>query len=360
MSGSSLDGLDLLFAHFQEQAGKWSVEIKVADCYPYSPEWKEKLRGATQLPARDYCLLHTHYGHYLGEQINRFIDQNELHLQIDLIASHGHTTFHLPDQAMTAQLGDGAAIAADTGVAVVSDLRNMDVALGGQGAPIVPLGEKLLFPEYKLFLNIGGIANISFHHDNEVIAFDVCPANRVLNALAGLLKKDFDAGGQLAENGSCHEALLQELNAQEYYARRWPKSLANEYGTTHIFPLIQEYSISVQGKLNTYVHHIAEQVKRSVETLLAENNTGEAPDKLLITGGGALNTFLVSCIREKLQPLGVEPVVPDEQIVNYKEALIMALLGALRWRENNTTLASVTGASRDSIGGALWMGQEGW
>lgn len=360
MSGSSLDGLDLIFVHFQEQAGKWSVEVKATACYPYSPEWRQRLKAAPALSALDYCLLHSRYGHFLGQQVNRFTEENQLHLQIDLIASHGHTSFHLPGQGMTAQLGDGAAIAAETGVAVVSDLRNIDVALGGEGAPIVPLGEKLLFPEYKWFLNIGGIANISFHSSHQVIAFDVCPANGVLDTLAGLLNIPYDAGGQLAENGACNGALLQQLNAGEYYSRRWPKSLNNEYGTEHILPVIQGYSLPVEDKLNTYVNHIAEQVKRVVQLLSEEQNGHEIPDKLLVTGGGAFNTFLVSCMREKLKPLGIEPVVPDPRIVAYKEALIMALLGVLRWRENHTTLATVTGARRDSIGGALWMGQEGW
>lgn len=360
MSGSSLDGLDLAFVHFHEQAGKWDFELKAAACYPYSSEWKSRLEGATGLTARDYCLLHSAYGHFLGHQVNRFIEEHQLHLQIDLIASHGHSTFHLPAQGMTAQLGDGAALAAETGVAVVSDLRNMDVALGGQGAPVVPVGEKLLFPGYNLFLNLGGIANISFLYDNEVIAFDVCPANRVLNALASTVHQDYDQDGRLAASGSCDDALLKKLNEQQYYSKPWPKSLANEFGSAHLMSLIEASALPVQQKLNTYVCHIAQQVRRAVEagpSKVLEN--GEQP-KLLITGGGAFNSFLVSCIREQLLPLGIEAVVAEGQIVNYKEALIMALLGALRWRENNTTLASVTGARRDSIGGALWMGQEGW
>lgn len=360
MSGSSLDGLDLIFVHFHEQAGKWTFEIKAADCYPYTSEWKHRLRQATQLSARDYCLLHTDYGHFLGEQVNKFVDANHLHMQMDLIASHGHTTFHFPEHHLTAQLGDGAAIAAETGVAVVSDLRNMDVALGGQGAPIVPQGEKLLFPPYQLFLNIGGIANISFHQRERVTAFDICPANRVLNELAGLLHQEFDEDGLLAQSGTCNENLLRELNQQDYYLKSWPKSLANEFGTEQILPLIRQHGLSVQDQLNTYVKHIAQQVGISVRQLTKDLPEEEKPTTLLVTGGGALNTYLISVLKDELQPVHMETVVPDSQIVNFKEALIMAFLGVLRWRENNTTLASVTGARRDSIGGALWMGQEGW
>lgn len=360
MSGSSLDGLDIVFVHFHEQAGKWSLEVKASACYAYSPEWLERLRKATGLSARDYCLLHADYGHFLGKMVNRFVEENDLHMQMDLIASHGHTTFHFPAQGMTAQLGDGASIAAETGVAVVSDLRNLDMALGGQGAPIVPIGEQLLFPGYTLFLNIGGIANISFHHKDNIMAFDVCPANRVLNALAGLVQQPYDQDGDLAKSGIQNEDLLQKLNELDYYKNPWPKSLANEFGTETIFPIIQDYKISVEDQLRTFTEHIAIQVRRAVEELFENVDIGDSTHKLLITGGGAFNRLLVKRIKEQLEPSGLEIVIPESQVINYKEAIIMALLGVLRWRENNTTLASVTGARRNSIGGALWMGQEGW
>jgi anhydro-N-acetylmuramic acid kinase len=147
MSGSSLDGLDIAFVHFHENAGKWDFDIVHAECWPYAAEWINKLQSSIQLNALDYQLLHTEYGHYLGSGVNAFINKHQLHYQVQLIASHGHTTFHVP-QKMTAQLGDGAAIAAETGIPVISELRALDVALGGQGAPIVPIGDKLLFGEF--------------------------------------------------------------------------------------------------------------------------------------------------------------------------------------------------------------------
>lgn len=358
MSGSSLDGLDLVFAHFNEQAGAWTFEIKETACYDYPPAWKEQLSSATGLSARAYCLLHGAYGHYLGEMSNRFIEEKKIQLEADLIASHGHTVFHEPALGMTAQLGDGAAIASETGMAVVSDLRALDVALGGEGAPIVPVGEKLLFPEHNLFLNLGGIANVSFHRNGHVIAFDVCPANRVLNELAVLLGKPFDENGTLASGGVLNKQLLEQLNALEYYDRPWPKSLANSFGTDTVLPLLGKQSLSIQGKLRTYVEHIAIQVSLSIKNLINEGrNTQE--HKLLVTGGGAFNSFLTDILAEKLAPLGVAVLIPAPEVVKFKEALIMAFLGVLRWRENNSTLSSVTGARRNSTGGALWMGQEG-
>lgn len=360
MSGSSLDGLDIVFVHLLENAGKWSYEIKAAGCMDYDDDWREKLKNAVSLSAADYCLLHTDYGHYTGRQVNRFIEENGLHLQMDLIASHGHTVFHQPERHMTAQIGDGAAIAAETGVAVVSDLRNLDVAFGGQGAPLVPMGEKWLFPEYNLFLNLGGIANLSFHEENTVTAYDICPANRVLNMLAAREGTPYDKDGAMARSGKICNPLLTELNAQSYYEKQPPKSLANEFGSETLISIIDKYEISTADKLRTFVEHIAIQIEKNVAGLLIDQHPLISGHTLLITGGGAFNAFLIECIGEKLAASGVEAIVPDEDTVAYKEAVIMAFLGVLRWRENNTTLSSVTGANRGSIGGALWMGQEGW
>lgn len=355
MSGSSLDGLDIVFAELEESRGKWSYAIQAADCYAYAPEWEQKLRTAVQLPAYDYLLLHSAYGRYIGESVNRFIDQHNLYHRVQLIASHGHTSFHVPRLGTTAQLGDGATIAAVTGINVVSDLRAMDVALQGQGAPIVPVGEKLLLPQHRFFLNLGGIANISYNQDHYQ-AFDVCAANRVLNMLAQQQGHAYDAGGNMAASGKINTALLTQLNGLDYYQQPFPKSLANDFGTDTIFPLIQSYQLPVADALRTYTEHIVQQVAYAVNQL--QSAPDAAGSSLLVTGGGAFNSFLVKRLREALQPFHVEVVVPENELVQYKEALVMALLGILRWREENTVLASVTGATRSSIGGAVWIGQE--
>jgi anhydro-N-acetylmuramic acid kinase len=254
----------------------------------------------------------------------------------------------------------------------------MDVALGGQGAPIVPVGERLLLQEYSFFLNLGGIANISAHRAGAAgpgqggdegkpgdggrgagagnfVAFDVCPANRVLNMLAGVAGKEYDDDGAMAGRGKVDDALLERLNALPYYGKPHPKSLANEFGTETVWPMIQEASLSTEDALRTYVEHIAIQIRRSLEGLAGGNGVS---GRMLVTGGGAHNGFLIGRLAEWLSPLGIEVVVPDAQLVDYKEALVMALIGVLRWREENNVYASVTGASRDSIGGAVWIGQE--
>jgi anhydro-N-acetylmuramic acid kinase len=354
MSGSSLDGLDIVYTELHEDRGKWSFDILAANCYSYDEDWQIKLREATELSALDYQLLHTSYGHYLGQQVNRFIEEKGLHYKVALIASHGHTVFHFPAQKMTAQLGDGAALAATTALPVVSDLRALDIAFGGQGAPIVPIGEKLLFSDVQLFLNLGGIANISFAGDSYV-AFDICPANRVLNRLAAKAGKEYDAGGQLAQMGNVHEGLLEKLNSLYYYQQAYPKSLDNSFGVEEVYPLIRSFGLTHNDSLRTYVAHIVTQVKKAIqenEHLLTENR------KMLVTGGGAFNSFLLDQLAKELAAFNIEVQVPAEQIVQYKEALIMALIGVLRWRQEYTVLSSVTGASRDSIGGAVWIGQE--
>lgn len=353
MSGSSLDGVDIIFTELNEKAGKWEFEILNSDCISYTKNWEEKLKNAVSLPAYDYQRLHSEYGHYLGELINSFIAKNNLHHQVHLIASHGHTTFHDPENKMTHQLGDGAAIAAITRLAVVCDLRALDVALGGQGAPIVPMGEKLLFHNHKFFLNIGGIANVSIHNENDSIAFDVCPANRVLNMLAAEEGLSYDKGGHLASKGNVHDLLYERLNQEDFYKLGGPKSLPNSFGTEIIFPMIDSFQISTADKLATFVEHIAFQVKESLKPYT--KNEGQP---LLITGGGAYNTFLTERILSHLTKINFTINLPTAEIIENKEALIMALLGILRLREEYTVDSSVTGADSSSIGGALWIGTE--
>ena len=352
MSGSSLDGLDIAFTELTETGGKWSYEIIAANCLQYPDEWRERLLHAVDLSALNYQLLHIDYGHYIGNKINDFIEKNNLDHRVNLVASHGHTTFHLPNKKMTAQLGDGAAIAAVTKLPVVSDLRSMDIAFGGQGAPIVPVGEKLLLGQYQYFLNLGGIANISINIDGNYKAFDVCAANRILNLLAAEMGLPYDDGGTISSTGKLDHKLLLQLNALDYYKQAAPKSLGNEFGITVVYPIIKNALLSVEDALRTYAEHIALQIKAAI----IDNEQEVANKKMLITGGGAFNTFLIERLTDLLSEEEIAIVIPDKQLVQYKEAVIMALIGVLRWREEANVLSSVTGATQNSIGGALWLG----
>ncbi len=350
MSGSSLDGLDIAYVHLEEIGGAWSFSIEAAECLPYEAGWSERLRTAAGLTVAEFLKLHTSYGRYLGEAVAAFIARHGLEHRVDFISSHGHTVYHNPAEQATGQIGCGAAIAAVSGLPVISDLRAVDVALGGQGAPIVPIGDRLLFGDYPFLLNLGGIANISLRGDyGRLVAFDVCPANRVLNALASRAGKVYDGGGQIAAGGEVLLDVLIRLNAGAYYREPAPKSLSNEAADALAFPPLFTTEAALPDLMRTAVEHIAEQVAGALHDY-SEGQGG----KMLVTGGGAFNDFLVERIRHEARQAGVEVEVPAAEVVEFKEALVMALIGALRWREEVNVLASVTGASADSVGGALW------
>ncbi|MBM3414494.1 MAG: anhydro-N-acetylmuramic acid kinase [Bacteroidetes bacterium] len=355
MSGSSLDGLDLVFAHFHEQGGQWSFEIEATACYKYTADWENLLKEATKLDARAYCQLHVDYGHYLGKEVNRFIEEHQLTYKVSLIGSHGHTVFHSPSAGLTTQIGEGAALAATTELPVVTDLRTMDLAWGGQGAPLVPIGELQLFPGHSFFLNLGGIANIT-HAADPIVAFDCCPANRVLNLLASQLGQPYDQDGLIAARGQTNTALLTVLNDHPYYKKPYPKSLANEIGTDHHFPLLMASGSSIPDLLATYTQHIIDQIGQSAQLLVSQ--AAGAEKKCLVTGGGAFNAHLIKGLESAFHKLGISLELPSPDLINYKEALIMAFLAVLRWRQEYTVIPSVTGARKASIGGALWNGQE--
>lgn len=355
MSGSSLDGLDIAYCRFSLEGNSWNFEILSTEVIPYPNEWIQEFLQLTKANAKDFWNTHIRLGHYFGEQANDFIGRNHLQQKVDLVASHGHTVFHFPDQGFTAQIGDGAAIATKANLPVVCDFRSSDIALGGQGTPIVPIGDLLLFKDYRFCLNIGGISNISGKNEKRIVAFDICPANQVLNLLANKLGKEYDADGDLAASGKLNTELLERLNIIPYYQQNFPKSLDNSFSRDVVWPLIEDFNIGTADKLRTYTEHIAVQVAAHLQQILsAEKITLADGDKMLLTGGGAFNKFLVSRIAALCK---VEVVVPAEQIVKFKEALVIALMGVLRRRNEWNVLCSVTGASRDSVGGAVYVPQ---
>lgn len=352
MSGSSLDGLDIVYTWLEESRCEWKFEIKQAECIAYEDDWIEVLRHASILNVGNFLKLHTKYGHYLGQKVNGFIERHDLQHQVHFIATHGHTAFHEPQHKTSFQLGDGAALAAATGLPVISDLRSLDAALGGQGAPIVPIGDKLLFAGFDYWLNIGGIVNITAREGGKLIAFDVCPGNQILNALAGREGKLMDEEGRMAKQGVVLQDVNDSLNGKEYYKRQPPKSLSNEAARDLVFPAMFESAHPTNDLLRTAVQHIVVQVANAVAQFPADKEEA----KMLVTGGGAFNNFLVDELNIALQQSGISIIVPDERVVKFKEALVMALIGALRWREETNVLCSATGAMRDSISGAIWMG----
>ncbi|SHE93100.1 anhydro-N-acetylmuramic acid kinase [Mariniphaga anaerophila] len=339
MSGTSLDGLDLAAIEFRRTENCWKFNVVAAETVNYSEEWEEKLRTAPVFSGEKLIELHNLYGQFTGRQINRFVRKHQL--SPDLIASHGHTIFHQPEKGFTFQAGNGANIAVETGITTAADFRTGDVALGGQGAPLVPVGDRLLFAEYESCLNLGGFANISFEQNRKRIAFDICPVNFILNDLAQKLGKPFDKNGDLARTGTVNDQLLEKLNGLNFYRQSPPKSLGREWTDEYFMPIVSSCDLSVHDKLATVCEHIAVQIARAMPT----------KGKTLITGGGAFNTFLIEKFRKHLKS---EIVIPTAEIINYKEALVFAFLGLLRFRNEINCYASVTGAKRDSSSGVIF------
>lgn len=343
MSGTSLDGLDLAAVEFRHQHEKWDFSVVSAKTLSYSQEWLGKLKNAPALSGEKLMELHSEYGRFIGNEINRFI-QNTGFLP-DLIASHGHTVFHQPAKHFTFQMGRGVEIAAITGIATVADFRSGDVALGGQGAPLVPVGDQLLFSEYDYCLNLGGFANISFNKNNRRVAFDICPVNFILNHFAEKQGFAFDKNGELGRKGKINPELLEQLNRLDFYRQEPPKSLGREWMEQTYLPVLQNMQFSEEDKMRTVYENIAQQI--------ANNTSGEG--KMLVTGGGVFNTFLMELIAKHTN---TAIVIPSNEIVNFKEAIIFAFLGVLRVLKMSNCYASVTGAKYDHSTGIIFDATE--
>lgn len=339
MSGTSLDGLDICFVKFSQKNSMWNFEILQAETIPYTPELKEILKNSVALSAEELLALHSEYGFYLGRETQKFITKYSLH-NIDLIASHGHTAFHQPNRKFTCQIGDGRAITIETGLPVVYDFRSQDVLLGGNGAPLVPIGDELLFGEYDACLNLGGFSNISFKKSGERIAFDIAPVNIVLNKISQDLGKNYDENGDLARKGTVDRQLLEELNKLEFYHHQHPKSLGVEFCNQYIFPLLQNTD-SITA-LSTFTEHSAVQISK----IFNDNNL----KKVLFTGGGTYNSYLIEKIKSKTSS---EIIIPEKTIIDFKEALIFAFMGVLRMNNEINVLASATGSLRNHSSGII-------
>lgn len=349
MSGSSLDGLDLAYCRFVKISDhQWDFKLLHKGTAELGA-WKEKLKTATGLTNEQLGELSRAFATYLAQEVLAFIERNNID-ELDLIASHGHTIYHYPAKGVTCQIGDGQVLANLIGHTVVSNLRQKDMDFGGQGAPIVPIGDKYLFSPYTYCLNLGGIANISVKKGEELLAYDICVANQVLNQLAGQKEMSFDKDGLLARKGKCNEALLQALNNLSYYRQSPPKSLDNSY-TQEVMTLIDSFDLNVLDTLSTYTEHIAYQIAQNIAELQDEADQLDSP-QMLITGGGAHNSYLVERI-EALAQIGI--ILPSKDIIDFKEAIVMGLIGVLRLRDEVNVLSSVTGANQDTSCGEVFL-----
>jgi len=341
MSGTSLDGIDLAHIHFSISNGKWQYEILECETVTYSEDWLNKLRTAIHFTSEQLTQLNEDYTHFLGHIINTFILKNQL-TDLDAVCSHGHTILHQPQNGFTLQIGNLPLLATLVGQTIVCDFRVQDVQLGGQGAPLVPIGDRILFSEYDFCLNLGGFSNVSFEQNGNRIAFDISPVNTVLNFYANKLGFDYDDRGKISKSGKINSDLLNALNALDYYQKPFPKSLGFEFVKETVLPLIEQYNIPIEEKLNTFTEHITFQI-----AVALPNKKG----KLLATGGGAYNDFLIERMQFHLPQL--EIIIPYKKTIEFKEALIFALLGVLKLRNEINVLSSVTGAKTDHASGVI-------
>ena len=336
MSGTSLDGVDIVKCTFKNN-GNWSYNLNKFKTINYSKYWKERLKNLHTKSSNEISNCDKEYGRLLGEICNQFILQNNL--KVDYISSHGHTIFHQPEKKHTLQIGCGNIIAQTTNITTINNFRELDVSLGGQGAPLVPIGDLHLFSEYKYCLNLGGFANIS-EKQEKIRAFDICPVNIVMNEICQEINILFDRDGKLANKGKVIHSILNELNHLEFYKKNPPKSLGREWVKKNIYPILNKKKYSIEDKLNTFCEHIAYQIGFFLKD-----------ESVLVSGGGAYNKYLIKKIKEYSKS---KIILPKREIIDFKEAIIFAFLGVLRLENKNNCLKSVTGANTDNCGGDIY------
>lgn len=337
MSGTSLDGLDIVNCIFEKKE-RWEFEVLETQTVSFEQDLKQDLKNSTHLSAIEFIELHKRFAQFSAMSVNNFLGNKK----VDFIASHGHTSIHLPDKNINFQLGDGATIAAISETSVICDFRSLDIALNGQGAPLVPVGDKLLFGGYDTFLNIGGFANATFIRE-KIIAFDISPANFALNYFSKKLGFEFDDNGEIGRTGNINSAILKELNDIEFYRQKQPKSLADHWFYNIFLKVILKYHDTIENILSTIYEHISLQIANQLNQFQSK--------KVLSTGGGVYNSFLMQLISEKTS---ANLIIPNKTIIEYKEAIVFAFLGVLRWINEPNCLANVTGAKYDNIGGAIY------
>lgn len=341
MSGTSLDGVDLALVQFSKES-HWDFQILTTETIPYSPEWKKRLNDGLKCSYQELELLDEDYTSYLAKIISKFISKHKVE-ELDAVCSHGHTIKHEPENGFTLQIGNLPDLAQQIGIKVICDFRVQDVDLGGQGAPLVPMGDELLFNEYKYCLNLGGFANISTNRDGVRIAYDICAVNTVLNYYSEKLGFEYDEGGKIARSGKFNSELNRQLEALPFYTMAPPKSLGMEWVNNAVLPILKDFEGDIPSILHTYSHHIASEIAKNIE-----NNEDH---KVLVTGGGTFNEFLMELLQQKT---GATILVPSSEIINFKEALIFGLLGVLKLREEINVLSSVTGAEQDHCAGLIF------
>lgn len=350
MSGSSLDGLDIVMCEFSYINNSIQHNIISSTTIPYDLQWVSDLSNIVDLNVAQYFTINTEYSIYIANLVKEYC--TSIGLKPDLIASHGHTIDHRPAEGISVQIGDPAIISTITGIDCVADFRIQDIILGGQGAPIIPIAEKLIYTDTQCFINLGGIANISIHDGNNIKAWDSVPCNQVLNDQSEILGANYDDAGNWAREGNISDLLLDEWNSIDYFERSIPKTLDNTWIKNHFTPIVSKLNISPKDALATMCEFIAHQISND---LIAFSNQS-IPNRIMVTGGGAFNSYLLERITHYTIDLNTEIYLPDPIVINFKEAVMIALMGYLFINNIENTIANVTGASKATIAGKYCKG----
>jgi len=338
MSGTSGDGLDLAVVSFPSTTNE-SYQLIEGITLPYPPHWQKRLTFQDQISGSDLLRLNHDYGVYTANLIKEYLRQTPY--PISLIALHGHTYLHQPALGITYQLGCGPEVSQICGITTVSDFRTADVSLGGQGAPLVPIGDKFLFAEYDGCLNLGGFANLSILNREPILACDLAPANLIMNHLSKREGLPFDKDGEIAAQGQIIPQLLETLRSLPYFREKPPKSLGREWLEVEFLPLFAERR-GTTDLMATAVAFLVEQVTEYCQSYGLQ--------RVLVTGGGAFNRFLIQQLQQQ-RPKTFE--IPGPKLIEYKEALLFAWLGMRRIQEKINVWASVTGAAVNHSAGIV-------
>ena len=356
MSGSSLDGLDIAYCRLDwDGISVVNWHLEKAETLSFSDIWVKRLAALPEQNALTFAQTDIYFAYYMGGLVNEFINKHQIG-PLDFIASHGHTIFHDPSKRYSVQIGNGNALAATTGKTVICDFRMQDVALNGEGAPLAPMADAYLFPGYDFYMNIGGIANISAQYDGKWVAFDVAPANQVFNFLSEKVGKPFDKDGEIASSGKPHPEFLEDLQSLDFFGKTYPKSMGNEWIRKEVLPLFTSSGLPLEDQMATAVEFLAQETAAAISLIRKQEHWPESSAKMLLSGGGTYNKFFVERLSKAMTSINIDIKIPESAVINYKEALLMALLGLLRLEEKPNSMPSVTGANRATVNGGIYLG----
>lgn len=369
MSGTSLDGIDAVISSIEDTQENVQLHIINANTYPYNSEILKKIRQALHDEAsssRLLCSLNVELAYEYSKCVFAICEESGIDIHdVDFIACHGQTIYHITENTnnevrSSLQLGDGSVLANLTNTTVVSNFRTADITVGGQGAPLVPFADYVLFQhndKTRLLQNIGGISNVTClpkgGSKKEVFAFDNGPGNMMIDyAMQKLFNKKYDNNGETAKQGDLISEMFDEILSLEYFNLEPPKSTGRElFGNHYTATILEKYKhYSKHDIIATLSHITAFSIADSYKKFILSTFT---IDEVIISGGGAYNGYLLKLIKSYLDFEDVFILEEFGYSSEYKEALAFLILGNETLEFNPSNIKNATGASKDVILGQV-------